>query len=142
MAAPGVQYSDVVASWGEPEAFAAQPPDPVYCLYGDLELGFTTKGRLWHLQIEPGGSVVSLPSAPGQYVREPVPDIPQLLAELTADGFRTTRHTPFDPEDDPWHRVDRSGVLFRRDAPDGPTRIHSTAKDICDADHKDLPRWD
>ncbi|MFF3274174.1 hypothetical protein ACFYWU_25075 [Streptomyces chrestomyceticus] len=142
VAAPGVHYRDVVAGWGEPEAFAAQPPAPVYCLYGDLELGFTAKGRLWHLQIELGDSVVSLPSAPGRYVREPVPDIPRLLAELTADGFRTTPHAPFDPEDGPWHRVDRSGVLFRRDAPDGPTRIHRTARDIYDADHQDLPRRD
>lgn len=87
MAAPGAHYRDVVAQWGEPEAFAAQSPDPVYCLYGDLELGFTAKGRLWHLQIEPGDSVASLPSAPGQYVREPVPEISRLVAGLTADGF-------------------------------------------------------
>lgn len=127
-AAPGAHYRDVVARWGEPDAFASEAPDPVYCLYGDLELGFTGGGRLWHLQIESGGSVVSLPSAPGRRRREPVPAFDRTVAALAEDGYRITECAPFDPEE-VWHRVDRSGVLFRWDAEGGPMRIHSTAVD-------------
>ncbi|WP_206503062.1 hypothetical protein [Streptomyces chrestomyceticus] len=135
MATHGVLYRDVVARWGEPEAFAAQAPDPVYCLYGDLELGFTSKGRLWHMEIDHGRRVLSLPSAPGKYVRERLPRIPRLVRDLAADGYQVTECVPreVDP-DEVWLRVEHSGVLFRRDAELRVLRFHSTAMRICQED--------
>ncbi len=76
VATHGVLYRDVVARWGEPEAFAAQAPDPVYCLYGDLELGFTSKGRLWHMEIDHGRRVLSLPVPRGSTYANASPGFP------------------------------------------------------------------
>ncbi|WP_190133167.1 hypothetical protein [Streptomyces mashuensis] len=128
MAVPGVHYRDVVGQWGEPEAFASRAP--VYCLYGDLELGFTKKGRLWYLQIEPGGTSVSFPAGPGERVREPLPAFPDLVASLAEAGYRITEEPhPYEPEV-VWSRVERSGVEFRQDADQGSLSVHLAAMDI------------
>ncbi|MGV4924136.1 hypothetical protein K2224_26980 [Streptomyces sp. BHT-5-2] len=132
---PGADYRDVVDAWGEPEAFAKQHPDPVYCLYGDLELAFTKKGRLYYLQIEPGGSSVSLPAGPGERLQEPLPEVSELVADLVEEGFHITEVPhPFEPEVI-WSRIDRSGVEFRQDDSDGQLSVHLEVRDIYRHDH-------
>ncbi|MGI5529916.1 hypothetical protein ACQEVX_21780 [Streptomyces syringium] len=122
-AVPGTDYRDIVAAWGEPDGLASE--DPVFCLYGDVQLGFSAEGSLTHIAVEPDGDTVSVPGDGDTFSDERVPRLSEALSRLAEDGYGATKCAPFVP-DETWWRIDRSGVLVPDDPDDRLTAIHRT----------------
>jgi len=55
----GVSVAEVSELLGEPDGVTG--PLPAVHLYGDVQLGFSADGTLWHLAVEPGGPQIVLP---------------------------------------------------------------------------------
>ncbi|MEV5508816.1 hypothetical protein [Streptomyces orinoci] len=96
-------------------------------------VGFSARGRLWHIAVEPDSPTVSLPER-DRLAEVTVPEFTRFLAELAGGGFPVTACEPFVPGDT-WLRVEHSGVLIQGSPDDGLTALHHSVREIAERDH-------
>ncbi|GAA1998949.1 hypothetical protein GCM10009799_27500 [Nocardiopsis rhodophaea] len=117
----GCDYSRIVEEFGEAKLFASR--SPVYCRYGDLELGFTQEDRLRHIGIEAAGGVAELPTGIGETKSISIPPLDELIRMIEVHVSPVVLCEPF-VVGETWHRVERSGVIINGDDEGGVDAIN------------------
>ncbi|MDT0328234.1 hypothetical protein [Nocardiopsis lambiniae] len=108
----GMTYEEIVGLWGEPEGFAHLPSEPIYCVYGHVNLGFTAERLLHLISFEPCQGIGVIPSAAGGLTELPVPTrVVDLVAILGRLGEPVVEREPH-VRGHVWYEVTTSGVLI------------------------------
>ncbi|MEV5731115.1 hypothetical protein ACFV83_22760 [Streptomyces pharetrae] len=104
----GVSVTEVSELLGEPDGVTG--PLPAMHLYGDVQLGFSVSGTLWHLAVEPCGPRITLPEG----------DVPSMtLEDLAAfaeeKGLILEQCEPFTAGEVWWRLPDSKTLLSFED---------------------------
>lgn len=104
----GVSVTEVLEMLGEPDGVSG--PLPAMHLYGDVQLGFSAGGTLWHLAVEPCGPRIALP---GRVV--PSMTLKDLAAFAEEQGLALDQCEPFTAGEVWWRLPDSKTLLSFED---------------------------
>ncbi|MYX38063.1 MULTISPECIES: hypothetical protein [unclassified Streptomyces] len=93
---------------GDPDATTG--PLPAIYAYGDLQLGFSKGGILWHLALEPSGREMVLPGPLGVRNRVKNFTLQEFMDIAKAAGERVGKCEPF-VSGESWWQISGSGVF-------------------------------
>lgn len=110
--AVGASVYEVMSVMGTPDGVTGELP-AIYA-YGDLQLGFSEDGILWHLAVEPCGLKMVLPSPIGSGGEATAPSMSEFMSYLRRKGEGVVRCEPF-VAGEYWWQISRSGVLLSFD---------------------------
>lgn len=104
----GANLAAVLDAIGDPDAITG--PLPAIYAYGDLQLGFSEDGILWHLALESSGMEIVLPGPLG--VRSGVKNVTlrEFVDAAEAAGGRVEECEPF-VSGETWWQISGSGVF-------------------------------
>jgi hypothetical protein len=100
----GMPVAEVSDLLGEPDGVTG--PLPAMHLYGDVQLGFSASGTLWHLAVEPGGPRIALPGG-----EVPAITLKDLAALAEEKGLALEQCEPF-AAGEVWWRLHDSKTLL------------------------------
>ncbi|WAL67747.1 hypothetical protein ORV05_08220 [Amycolatopsis cynarae] len=108
----GASVCEVLGIMGTPDGVTGELP--AICAYGDLQLGFSGDGILWHLAVEPSGLAMVLPSPIGSGDEATTPSMSEFMSHLRRKVERVVRCEPF-VAGEYWWLISGSGVLLSFD---------------------------
>ncbi|MET9677681.1 hypothetical protein ABZY68_32000 [Streptomyces sp. NPDC006482] len=104
----GISLAAVLDAAGDPDAITG--PLPAIYAYGDLQLGFSEGGILWHLALEPSGMEIVLPCLLGVRSRVKNFTLQEFMDNAEATGERVEKCEPF-VSGESWWQISGSGVF-------------------------------
>jgi len=117
----GVPVARVMVQLGTADGVTAGSPS--IHAFRDVQLGFSRKGILWHIAVEPSGHVMTLPQPIGPAEGIPTPKVFDFLRYLRTFSVAVEKCEPFSSGEF-WLRVGGSGVLLNFDEEGFLTAAH------------------